>query len=116
MHPKQIYISGRMISLIYALIMATIDTGMLGLVKDIHTNGSFLRMALPTVVYALQPWIFLSAMKFESLTIMNLMWDLVSDVLVSLIGIFYFKEVLSPVQMCGLFLGFISLLMMSYKG
>lgn len=103
-------------SLAYAFLMALIDTSMLGLVKDIYLKGAFLKMIIPTIFYAMQPWIFLSAMKFESLTLMNLMWDLMSDVLVSLIGIFYFKEVLSPVQMCGLGLGFISLLMMSYKG
>lgn len=104
------------VSLAYAFFMAFIDTSMLGLVKDISKNKSLLRMMIPTFVYAFQPWIFLSAMSFESLTIMNLMWDLMSDVLVSLIGIFYFKEILTPVQMCGLGLGFISLLMMSYKG
>jgi multidrug transporter EmrE-like cation transporter len=116
MHPKQIIVNNSMLSLLYALVMASIDTGMLGLVKDIHNNGSLFLMVVPTVVYALQPWIFLSAMKFESLTVMNLLWDLVSNVLVTLIGIFYFKELLSPLQMCGLVLGFISFLMLSYKG
>jgi multidrug transporter EmrE-like cation transporter len=103
-------------SLAYAFFMALVDTSMLGLVKDIYLNGAIMKMIIPTIFYAFQPWIFLSAMRFESLTIMNLMWDLMSDILVSLIGVFYFKEILTPIQMCGLFLGFISLLMMAYKG
>jgi len=103
-------------SLLYALAMASIDTTMLGTIKQISKSGSLLKMILPTIVYAFQPWIFLSAMKFESLTVMNLMWDLISDLLVSLLGIFYFKEVLNPIQLGGLCLGFVSLCMLAYKG
>ena len=103
-------------SLLYALAMASIDATMLGVIKHISISGSLLKMIVPSIVYAVQPWIFLSAMKFESLTVMNLIWDLISDLLVSLLGIFYFKETLNPIQMGGLCLGFVSLCMLAYKG
>lgn len=102
-------------TILYGILLAINDAAMLGLIKDIYINGSLFRMVAPTILYAIQPWIFLSAMKFESMAVMNITWDLISDVLVSLIGIFYFKEILNPVQICGLILGFISLIMMGYK-
>jgi multidrug transporter EmrE-like cation transporter len=98
--------------------MAGIDASMLGLIKGISQDGvrmvSF--MIVPTIVYAIQPWIFLSALKTETMTVMNLYWDLSSDVLVSLLGILYFKEKLGLVRSIGLALGVLSLSMLSYKG
>jgi multidrug transporter EmrE-like cation transporter len=81
-------------SVLYASIMAIIDTGMLSIIKKISINQSYGFMIIPTILYACQPWLFLSSLKTETMTIMNLLWDLISDILVSLIGIFYFKEMM----------------------
>jgi multidrug transporter EmrE-like cation transporter len=97
--------------------MALIDTGILGLVKEISKDGakSLAFMIIPTIAYAIQPWIFLSSLKYETLIVMNLLWDLLSDVLVSLIGIFYFGEKISSVRLIGLILGMVSLALLAYK-
>jgi multidrug transporter EmrE-like cation transporter len=115
-------------SLFFGFIMALIDTGMLGIIKKVSLTGpsnptNFVHtiqynlsyMFVPTLIYALQPWIFLTAIKTESMTVMNLMWDLTSDVLVSCVGLLYFNEKLSFVRMCGLFLAFVSLGLLSWK-
>ena len=104
-------------ALLYGTAMALIDTGMLGLVKEISTDGakSLAFMIIPSIVYAIQPWIFLSALKYESLIVMNLMWDLLSDVLVTLLGLFYFGEKISSIRLLGLFLGMVSLSLLAYK-
>lgn len=101
----------------YATVMALIDVGMLGLVKEVSKSGikSLALMIIPTIAYAIQPWVFLSAIKTETMTVMNLTWDLVSDILVSLLGIFYFGEKIGTVRMVGLFLAFISLALLSWK-
>jgi uncharacterized membrane protein len=44
------------------------------------------------VVYACQPLLFLESLKHSSLTIMNLLWDVMSDVIVTSVGLFYFSE------------------------
>ena len=105
-------------TILYGLIMAGIDAGMLGLIKEISKDGVKMLslMVIPTLVYAIQPWIFLSALKTETMTVMNLYWDLSSDVLVSLLGIFYFKEKLGLVRSIGLGFGILSLSLLSYKG
>lgn len=104
-------------ALLYGLLMALIDTFMLSLIKAINLGwikelGWFkgLRlMIIPTIVYALQPWIFLESMKYETLTVMNLLWDMTSDVLVTAVGLLYFQEELSPRKMMGVVLSFISM-------
>jgi multidrug transporter EmrE-like cation transporter len=65
------------------------------------------------VVYAFQPLIFFSSLKSETMTVMNLYWDLASDVLVTFVGLFMFKEELSPRRMLGVALSFVSLCLLS---
>ena len=104
-------------SVLYASVMALIDSGMLSIIKKIsmNTGTGLIYMIIPTLVYACQPWLFLSAIKTETMTVMNLLWDLISDILVSIIGIIYFKEFMGPIRMTGLFLGIISLILLSWK-
>jgi uncharacterized membrane protein len=104
-------------TLLYGFLMASIDTTMLGLIKWIsisHTKN-LIYMIIPTIAYAVQPWIFFSAMKFESMIVMNLVWDLTSDLLVTLLGLFYFGEKLGRIRSIGLVLGMVSLCLLSYK-
>ena len=105
------------IPIAYGGLMAGIDVFMLGLIKTVSGNPSrFLKwMVLPTVIYALQPWIFLSSLRFESLIVMNLMWDLISDVLVTATGFLYFKERIGPYRTLGVILSFISIVLMSLQ-
>ena len=97
--------------------MAGIDVFMLGLIKTVSKDMSrFLKwMVLPTLIYALQPWIFLSSLRFESLIVMNLMWDLISDVLVTATGFLYFKEKIGPYKTLGVILSFVSIVLMSIQ-
>lgn len=99
----------------FGITMAVIDVFMLGLIKSISANVPKLVtwMIVPTIIYAIQPWIFLTSLKYESLVVMNLMWDLVSDLLVTLLGLFYFGERVGPYKKIGVVLSFISLLFLS---
>ena len=105
-------------TILYGLVMATIDVGTLGIIKYVSLDGIVRHtlMAIPTMVYALQPWIFLSAMKSETMTVMNFFWDLSSGILVALLGVFYFKEKLGMVRSMGVLLGVLSLSLLAYKG
>ncbi len=101
----------------FGALMASIDVFMLSIIKSISGNPSrFLKwMILPTIVYAIQPWIFLSSLRFESLIVMNLMWDLISDVLVTATGFLYFKEKIGPYKTLGVILSFVSIVLMSIQ-
>ena len=95
--------------------MATIDVFMLGLIKSVSLERIklFGWMIIPTVVYAIQPWIFLESLKYESLIVMNLMWDLLSALFVALLGFFYFKERIGPYKQLGVALSFLSIFLLA---
>ena len=64
----------------------------------------------------MDPLIFYTALGFESMTVMNLLWDLMSDIIVTLVGLLYFKEVLPLTKKVGVVLSFISMFLMTYEG
>jgi multidrug transporter EmrE-like cation transporter len=99
----------------FGLSMAGIDVFMLSLIKSISMDGArMIRwMVLPTILYALQPWIFLHALKYESLVVMNLLWDVLSDVLVTLVGFFYFGEKVGPLKKIGVVLSLVSIFLLT---
>lgn len=102
-------------AVILGLLMATIDTSMLSLVKTINLgtiNMSW--MIIPTIIYAIQPWIFLRSLNYQSLTIMNLTWDILSDLLVTLVGIFIFNDYLSFNKKLGIITTFLTLFLFSH--
>jgi drug/metabolite transporter (DMT)-like permease len=101
----------------YGALMATIDVIMLSIIKAISFNQLRLIkwMILPTLIYALQPWIFLSSLRFESLIVMNLLWDLISNILVTATGFLYFKEKIGPFKTIGVILSFISIIFLSLQ-
>ena len=104
-------------ALFYGFLMASIDVFMLSLIRALNLGwikdfGWFrgLRwMIIPTIIYAIQPWLFFKSLSFESLTVMNLLWDMTSDVLVTLVGLTYFKEKLTTQKMAGVVLSFVAM-------
>ena len=105
------------IPLSFALIMALLDVFMMSIIKSysIGSLNSVKWMIIPTLAYALQPWIFLSSLSFSSMIAMNLLWDLISDVLVTANGYFIYKEKLSTMKMIGVALSIVSMYLLSCK-
>ena len=105
------------IPIAYGAVMAGIDVFKLSIIKTVSVSGMKMMkwMILPTLIYALQPWIFLSSLRFESLIVMNLMWDLISDILVTATGFLYFKEKIGPYKTLGVILSFVSIVLLSLE-
>lgn len=99
----------------FGLVMATLDVFMLGVIKTVSKDqAKLLRwMILPTIIYAIQPWIFLRSLQFESMIVMNLMWDLISNVLVTTAGFLYFKESIGPFKKVGVIFSILAMFLMS---
>jgi len=103
------------IPVVFGLVMASLDVFMLGIIKTVSKDqAKFLRwMILPTIMYAIQPWIFLGSLQFESMIVMNLMWDLLSDILVTMSGFLFFKENIGPFKKVGVIFSILALFLMS---
>jgi multidrug transporter EmrE-like cation transporter len=95
-----------------ATLMASMDAVVLAWLKD-YSLGMMSWKVIPIAmcVYALQPYIFLQSLRYESMTVMNILWDIISDVIVTATGLLYFKEKLTPVKQGALGLAFVSILL-----
>jgi multidrug transporter EmrE-like cation transporter len=102
------------IPLVYGTYMAKVDVFMFSLLKAINLGWiNKAAIFLPTLIYAMQPWVFLSALKYESMTVMNLLWDVMSDVLVTFTGLFFFKETLTRTKMIGVGFAFVAVFLLT---
>jgi len=83
-----------LLSIAFGTCMALLDVIMMSLAKYTSKGEIAYGTALPiaTLIYALEPYIFFKSLNYDSLTSMNLIWDLTSDVLVTTVGVFWFKE------------------------
>ena len=100
----------------FGLGMASLDVVMMSLAKFAVKGKVPYNTALTvaTLVYSLEPFLFFTSLKYESLTSMNLIWDLTSDVVVTLVGLFYFGEKLSTLKKVAVGSAFISLALFAY--
>lgn len=101
----------------YGFMMASIDLLVFPFMKlySIGKIKSLWFMVFAMIIYALQPWIFLNSLKYETMTIMNLYWDLSSDLLVTLMGLFVFKEEIGYYKKIGIVFTVLALFFMSYE-
>jgi len=105
-----------MLPIFLGTLMAALDLIMMGSVKMIHTGSMSTAVGLPLAlgVYALEPLIFLKAMNFEGMAVMNLIWNLMSDILVTLQGVFIFGESIKGIRWVAIAMAVVSLAIFSY--
>ena len=104
-------------SIALALILAVFDLVNMGTIKNVSL-GMFKPgfMWLVTALYALQPWIFLNGLNYTSMTVLNLSWDLFSDILVTFSGLFYFRETLTQYKLFGVLFAILSIILFAVDG
>lgn len=96
--------------------MASLDVVMMSLGK-FASKGTIpygTALTLGTLAYSLEPYIFFTSLKYESLTAMNLIWDLTSDVIVTILGVFYFKESIKGLRWLAVLFAIFSLGLFAY--
>ena len=95
----------------FALYMSVIDAIVLTLLKS-HKIGmvqGFWVFPFAFIVYGFQSIMFYIALSFGSMTVLNVLWDVISDVIVSLIGVYFFGESLNTIQCIGLVLSLVGI-------
>ncbi len=94
--------------------MAMIDVVVLSLLKaryieEITGNWVF---AFAFLVYGFQSLLFYKALSFTSLTSMNIVWDVTSDILVTIMGLYFFKEAITITQKIGILFAIIAMVLL----
>ena len=60
-------------------------------------------MTITSLIYLIQPFMMYKVLQMGgSVTILNLSWDCMSSILVTLLGIFYFKDKVDGLKLYGL--------------
>jgi len=110
-------LSKNVLSILVGLALATFDLFNLGAIKNVST-GAYPRiiMWVVTGLYAMQPWIFLKGLNFTSMTVLNLSWDLLSDILVTLSGVLYFRESLTEYKFIGVLFSLLAITVFAMEG
>jgi len=102
----------------FGVVMAALDLVMMASVKQVGTGAWPLRTGLPfaTLVYALEPFIFLQAMKTtgEGLAVVNLVWNLASDIMVTLMGVLWFGEKIHGARWLAVGMSLVALTLFAY--
>ena len=103
--------------IIFGLSMALLDVGMMGVAKLTHQKKfSYLSgLLLSTAIYTPQPYLFLKAMNFENMTAVNLIWNLSSNLIVTLMGVFYFGEKIAGLRWVAIGMAMFSLCLFAYS-
>lgn len=106
-----------MYGLLIGLLLAMSDGLNMSLMKFMSLGKlGVIWMIIPTVLYMLQPWIFYFGLGSTSMTVLNLSWDLFSDVLVTVIGLMFFKENMSPTKKYGVGFALLALFLFGLDG
>ena len=102
----------------FGVVMAALDLVMMSTIKQVGTGSWPIRTGLPfaTLVYALEPFIFLQAMKTtgEGLAVVNLVWNLASDIMVTLMGVIWFGEKLHGTRWFAVGMSLVALALFAY--
>ena len=103
------------IMLLHGFALAFIDATVLPLLKlrFTHKVTGLWPLITAFIAYGSQTLIFFNSLCYETMTVMNVLWDVLSDIIVTIIGLFILKEVVTMKKIIGICLGFISLYLLS---
>jgi multidrug transporter EmrE-like cation transporter len=106
-----------MLPIVFGTAMALVDIFMMSSVKMISkgTIPSWWGVPLSVCLYALEPLIFLKAMKYEGMVVTNLVWNLMSNIIVTLQGILVFGESIKGLRWLGICMSLVSLCLLAYS-
>lgn len=108
--------SFNLLPILFGAMMATVDIVMMSTAKMTSTGQLSTAVGLPIsmALYAVQPIVFLRAMKYEGMVVTNLVWNLMSDVVVTLNGVLLFGESIKGLRWVGIGMSLVALTIFAY--
>jgi drug/metabolite transporter (DMT)-like permease len=105
-----------MLPVFFGTILASLDIAMMGTAKMISegTLPHYPATMAAVGMYALVPLIFIRALKYEGMVVTNLVWNLMSNVIVTLQGVFIFGESIKGLRWVGIAMSLVSLALLAY--
>jgi len=98
--------------ILIALILAINDVFSFGMVKQIMLdNKSLYWLIIPMVLYSLQILILYFGLKETSITVLNISWNLISNILVTIMGLYFFGEKINDLKTIALIFAVVSIVL-----
>jgi multidrug transporter EmrE-like cation transporter len=106
-----------MLPIVFGTVMALIDISMMGTLKLVDQGKLAYAIGFPvaTLLYAFEPYVFLKAMTHSNMVTTNLIWNLASNILVTLTGVFFFRESIKGLKWLAIALSLFSLGIFAYS-
>jgi multidrug transporter EmrE-like cation transporter len=106
-----------MLPLAFGVWMALIDIAMMSCVKLVDQGRLSYMIGMPvaTLLYAMEPYVFLKAMTYSNMTIVNLIWNMTSNVIVTLSGVLIFGEKIQGIKWIAVGIALFSLGLFAYS-
>jgi multidrug transporter EmrE-like cation transporter len=105
-----------MLPVFFGVLMAIVDICMMSSSKLISNGSMSTVWGIPLIMglYSLQPLIFLKALNYEGMISTNLIWNLTSNILVTLQGSFVFGESIKGLKWVAILMSLFSISLMAY--
>jgi multidrug transporter EmrE-like cation transporter len=102
--------------IVFGILMATVDVIMMFTAKFVSLGSVSYRTGLvvATLVYSVQPYLFMKGMKVGNMTVTNLIWNLASNVMVTFSGVIVFKESIKNLRWVAIGMSLIALFLFAY--
>jgi EamA domain-containing membrane protein RarD len=97
------------------LVLVINDIISFGITKSVFLETGIFNtkywLIVPVILYGLQILIFYYGLHKTSMTILNITWNLISNILVTLIGIYYFGERINNLRIVAFVLAFFAIVL-----
>lgn len=102
--------------ILFGTCMAIVDIFMMSVTKMVSIGSLTTSVGIPLSIslYAMEPLIFLKAMKYEGMVVTNLVWNLMSNIIVTLQGVLVFGESIKGLRWLGICMSLLSLGLLAY--
>lgn len=101
--------------IIVGLIMSINDLLSMGITKEIVIgNLANNWIVIAFFLYGVQMIIFYNGIKFTPMSTLNLSWNLCSNIIITFIGLYYYKESISHIEMWGIGFAIFALVLFSF--
>jgi len=102
--------------ILFGTCMAIVDIFMMSVTKMVSIGSISSSVGVPLAIslYAMEPLIFLRAMKYEGMVVTNLVWNLMSNIIVTLQGVLVFGETIKGLRWLGISMSLLSLALLAY--
>jgi drug/metabolite transporter (DMT)-like permease len=99
----------------YGTLLALIDCIVFPILKLRYLNvlSGYSPLIFSFLLYGVQSLLFYKSLQFETMVVMNIFWNMASNILVTIIGIYGLHEKISKQKIFGIIFGFIALYLLS---